>query len=161
MQHISSPSGIAKSCSLVQYKWTGCLKINMRKLTEQNTITSCLSWQKCLSCSCFCAVLILSLICVHDNVTRAAIRGSTERTEQCSSIDNSAGRHMTPGAGQGDTRCRLRKTARSASHVSRWRDGDSNLLSLKYVFQSFVWISEQTAIISLNNINWLVCITET
>jgi len=25
----------------------------------------------------------------------------------------------------------------------------------------FVWISEQTAIISLYNINWLVCITET
>jgi len=25
----------------------------------------------------------------------------------------------------------------------------------------FVWISEQTAIISLHNINWLVCITET
>ena len=24
----------------------------------------------------------------------------------------------------------------------------------------FVWISEQTAIISLYNINWLVCITE-
>jgi hypothetical protein len=26
---------------------------------------------------------------------------------------------------------------------------------------SFVWISEQTAIISLYNVNWLVCITET
>jgi len=24
----------------------------------------------------------------------------------------------------------------------------------------FVWISEQTAIISLHNINWLVCLTE-
>ena len=29
------------------------------------------------------------------------------------------------------------------------------------VFMCFVWISEQTAIISLYNINWLVCITET
>jgi hypothetical protein len=29
------------------------------------------------------------------------------------------------------------------------------------VFVYFVWISEQTAIISLYNINWLVCITET
>ena len=29
------------------------------------------------------------------------------------------------------------------------------------VFMCFVWISEQTAIISLFNINWLVCITET
>jgi len=29
------------------------------------------------------------------------------------------------------------------------------------VFMCFVWISEQTAIISLHNINWLVCITET
>ena len=29
------------------------------------------------------------------------------------------------------------------------------------VFICFVWISEQTAIISLYNINWLVCITET
>jgi hypothetical protein len=28
-------------------------------------------------------------------------------------------------------------------------------------FMCFVWISEQTAIISLYNINWLVCITET
>jgi hypothetical protein len=28
-------------------------------------------------------------------------------------------------------------------------------------FICFVWISEQTAIISLYNINWLVCITET
>jgi hypothetical protein len=29
------------------------------------------------------------------------------------------------------------------------------------VFMCFVWISEQTAIISLYNINWLVFITET
>jgi hypothetical protein len=29
------------------------------------------------------------------------------------------------------------------------------------VFMCFVWISEQTAIISLYNVNWLVCITET
>jgi hypothetical protein len=29
------------------------------------------------------------------------------------------------------------------------------------VFMCFVWISEQTAIISLYNINWLVCRTET
>ena len=29
------------------------------------------------------------------------------------------------------------------------------------VFMCFVWISEQTAIISLYNINWLVCITKT
>ena len=29
------------------------------------------------------------------------------------------------------------------------------------VFMCFVWISEQTAIISLYNINWLVCITQT
>jgi len=29
------------------------------------------------------------------------------------------------------------------------------------VFMCFVWITEQTAIISLYNINWLVCITET
>ena len=28
------------------------------------------------------------------------------------------------------------------------------------VFMCFVWISEQTAIISLYSINWLVCITE-
>ena len=29
------------------------------------------------------------------------------------------------------------------------------------IFMCFVWISEQTAIISLYSINWLVCITET
>jgi hypothetical protein len=29
------------------------------------------------------------------------------------------------------------------------------------VFMCFMWISEQTAIISLYNINWLVCIAET
>jgi len=29
------------------------------------------------------------------------------------------------------------------------------------LFMCFVWISEQTAIISLYNINWLVCVTET
>ena len=29
------------------------------------------------------------------------------------------------------------------------------------VFTCFVWISEQTAIVSLYNINWLFCITET
>jgi hypothetical protein len=29
------------------------------------------------------------------------------------------------------------------------------------VFMCFVWISEQTAIISLYSVNWLVCITET
>ena len=28
------------------------------------------------------------------------------------------------------------------------------------VFVCFVWISEQTAIISLYSINWLVCVTE-
>ena len=28
-------------------------------------------------------------------------------------------------------------------------------------FMCFVWISEQTAIISLYSINWLVCVTET
>ena len=32
---------------------------------------------------------------------------------------------------------------------------------LHTVFMCFVWISEQTAIISLYNIDWLVCITET
>ena len=31
----------------------------------------------------------------------------------------------------------------------------------RHVFVCFMWISEQTAIISLNSINWLVCITET
>ena len=31
----------------------------------------------------------------------------------------------------------------------------------RIVFMCFVWIWEQTAIISLYNINWLVCITET
>ena len=30
-----------------------------------------------------------------------------------------------------------------------------------FPFPCFVWIWEQTAIISLYNINWLVCITET
>jgi len=79
-----------------------------------------------MSGSCSCATLILRLICVHDNVTRAAIRGFTESTDQCSSIDNSVGRHMTPGAGQGDTRCRLRKTARSASHVADKQTGIRN-----------------------------------
>jgi len=41
------------------------------------------------------------------------------------------------------------------------------ILTLKYstfcphsVFMCFVWISEQTALISLYSINWLVCITE-
>jgi len=34
-------------------------------------------------------------------------------------------------------------------------------LTFKIVFMCFVWISEQTAIISLYSINWLVFITET
>ena len=39
---------------------------------------------------------------------------------------------------------------------------DCDILGAKNsVFMCFVWISEQTAIISLYNINWLVCITET
>jgi hypothetical protein len=33
--------------------------------------------------------------------------------------------------------------------------------AVRTVFMCFVWISEQTAIISLYNINWLICITET
>jgi hypothetical protein len=33
--------------------------------------------------------------------------------------------------------------------------------AVRTVFMCFVWISEQTAIISLYSINWLVCITET
>ena len=37
-------------------------------------------------------------------------------------------------------------------HTYRWPSG---------VFMCFVWISEQTAIISLYNINWLVFITQT
>ena len=50
------------------------------------------------------------------------------------------------------------------------RTGSLNTASLTFsdstfcphsVFMSFVWIWEQTATISLYNINWLVCITET
>ena len=41
------------------------------------------------------------------------------------------------------------------------RDGVCLLRGTDWVFISFVWISEQTAIISLYNINWLVFITET
>jgi hypothetical protein len=33
-------------------------------------------------------------------------------------------------------------------------------LNVKFVFVCFVWISEQTAIISLYIINWLVFVTE-
>jgi hypothetical protein len=33
--------------------------------------------------------------------------------------------------------------------------------AVRTVFMCFVWISEQTAIISLYNINWRVCVTET
>ena len=40
------------------------------------------------------------------------------------------------------------------------RDGEYLLRGTDWVFMCFVWISEQTAIISLYNINWLVCITE-
>ena len=35
------------------------------------------------------------------------------------------------------------------------------VLPTQTVFMCFVWIWEQTAIVSLYNINWLVCITET
>jgi len=45
-----------------------------------------------------------------------------------------------------------------------WIDGNFMLIprsALTAVFMCFVWISEQTAIISLYNINWLVFITET
>ena len=35
------------------------------------------------------------------------------------------------------------------------------VLPIRTVFMCFVWIWEQTAIISLYSINWLVCITET
>ena len=38
---------------------------------------------------------------------------------------------------------------------------DPAVLSLTSCIMCFVWIWEQTAIISLYNINWLVCITET
>jgi hypothetical protein len=46
---------------------------------------------------------------------------------------------------------------------SIWRWGQI-LCHVSYphsVFMCFVWLSIQTAIISLHNINWLVCITET
>ena len=36
-----------------------------------------------------------------------------------------------------------------------------SVLSTHIVFMCFVWISEQTVIISLYNINWLVFVTET
>jgi len=36
---------------------------------------------------------------------------------------------------------------------------NSSTFSPHIVFMCFVWISEQTAIISLHSINWLVCIT--
>ena len=35
------------------------------------------------------------------------------------------------------------------------------VLPTQTAFMCFVWISEQTAIVSLYSINWLVCITET
>jgi len=38
---------------------------------------------------------------------------------------------------------------------------NNSTFSSHSVFLGFVWISEQTAIISLYSINWLVCITET
>ena len=38
---------------------------------------------------------------------------------------------------------------------------NNSTFCLHSVFMCFVWISEQTAIISLYIINWLVCITET
>jgi hypothetical protein len=41
------------------------------------------------------------------------------------------------------------------------RDGVCLLRGMDWVFMCFVWIWEQTAIISLYSINWLVCITET
>jgi len=41
------------------------------------------------------------------------------------------------------------------------RDGVCLLRGTDWIFMCFVWISEQTAIISLYDINWLVCITET
>ena len=40
------------------------------------------------------------------------------------------------------------------------RDGVCLLRGTDWIFMCFVWIWEQTAIISLHNINWLVCITE-
>jgi hypothetical protein len=45
------------------------------------------------------------------------------------------------------------------SRTSRFTNCETGVLSLTSV--CFVWIWEQTAIISLYNINWLVCITET
>ena len=48
-------------------------------------------------------------------------------------------------------------------HVSRVRVNMQQFYVLPHtaVFMCFVWISEQTAIISLYSINWLVCVTET
>jgi len=34
-------------------------------------------------------------------------------------------------------------------------------MNVKFSYKSSVWISEQTAIIFLYNINWLVCVTDT
>ena len=48
-------------------------------------------------------------------------------------------------------------------HVSRFPAFSSPVVTLRAtsVFMCFVWIWEQTAIISVYSINWLVCITET
>jgi hypothetical protein len=45
--------------------------------------------------------------------------------------------------------------------VSVWRIRHTDTFCPHSVFMYFVWFLEQTAIISLCSINWLVCITET
>ena len=83
-------------------------------------------------------------------------------------IHTHAGNSLTPGLSKTVPQSTMISLRTNISHLTSYSAYKTPCLALKNstfcphsVFVCFVWISEQTAIISLYSINWLVCITET
>jgi len=69
-------------------------------------------------------------------------------------------RDSKPQSQQGSGHRTTPQTARPPGSATASSTFSNSTFCPHSVFMCFVWISEQTAIISLHSINWLVCITE-
>ena len=136
-------SVIVKPSDLGQCKCTGRLKINMRKFTvffasidrAKHHYFLFVVTKRSVGRS---MVLILRLVWAREVELRQV---------KCWSTDNWS-RSITETSHDSSGRAlMLWKAARNSSHVNGLLDRDWKLLALKFAFYSFVWMSEQTAII--------------
>jgi hypothetical protein len=99
------------------------------------------------------------------NVTRSSTRytrtaeGLAERFSHEGRLANP--HYPTARVTRGWQRSQLTSKAQRSLYVPPGLTFTNSTFCPHSVFMCFVWISEQTSIISLYSINWLVCITET